>query len=137
MQPQQLKLTPDHEFRVVVIDQLAQFIGLREVETFFERLQVHLELADLLEQLSLFSLSLVFGLGLLAPAEQLAGPVEQLSLSLSHLDQVNGVIGSDLLNCLAATDRLHGDSRLELGAVGVAFVHWWEPLSGAVPRLRG
>jgi hypothetical protein len=35
-----------------------------------------------------------------------------------------------------ATDRLHGDPGLELGSVGAAFVHWWEPLSGAVPRLR-
>ncbi len=30
----------------------------------------------------------------------------------------------------------HGDSGLELGAVGAALTPWWEPRSGAVPRLR-
>ena len=30
-----------------------------------------------------------------------------------------------------------GDPGLELGAVGAALTHWWEPLSGAGPRLRG
>ena len=41
------------------------------------------------------------------------------------------------LDRLATTDRLHGDSRFELGTVGAALAHWWEPRSGAVPRLRG
>ena len=50
---------------------------------------------------------------------------------------MNGVISSDLLDRLAATDRLHGDPGLEFGAVSAAFAHRWEPLSGAVPRLRG
>ena len=50
---------------------------------------------------------------------------------------MNAVISGDLLDRLAATDRLHGDLGLELGAVGAALAHWWEPLSGAVPRLRG
>jgi hypothetical protein len=49
---------------VVVIDQLAQFMGVRATEIFFEPLQFHLELADLLEQMSLLGLntyvSLVF-----------------------------------------------------------------------------
>jgi len=47
------------------------------------------------------------------------------------------VVGGDLLDRLAATDRLHGDPGLELGAVGAALTHWWGPRSGAVPRLRG
>ena len=47
------------------------------------------------------------------------------------------MVSGDLLDRLAATDRLHGDPGLELGAVGAALAHWWEPLSGAVPRLRG
>ena len=50
---------------------------------------------------------------------------------------MDGVIGSDLLDRLSATDRLHGDPALELGAMCVVLAHWWEPLSGAVPRLRG
>jgi hypothetical protein len=36
------------------------------------------------------------------------------------LTQFDGVIGGDLLDCHAATDRLHGDSGLELGTVGAA-----------------
>jgi len=47
------------------------------------------------------------------------------------------VVSGDLLDRLAATDRLHGDPGLELGAVGAALAHRWEPRSGAVPRLRG
>jgi len=46
------------------------------------------------------------------------------------------IIG-DHLDRLATIDRLHGDSGLELGAVGSAFAHGWEPLSGVVPRLTG
>ena len=38
---------------------------------------------------------------------------------------------------LAATYRLDGDPGLELGTVGAELTHRWEPLSGAVPRLRG
>jgi len=47
------------------------------------------------------------------------------------------MLGGDLLDSRAATDRLHGDLGLEPGTVGVALAHRWEPLSGAVPRLRG
>ena len=82
-------------------------------------------------------LSFLLVLGFLAPGEQLAGSIQQLPLPLAHLDGVDGVIGGDLLDRLAATDRLHGDSGLELRAVGAALAHWWEPRSGAVPRLRG
>ena len=63
--------------------------------------------------------------------------VYRLSLLLPHLDLVDGVISGDFLDRLATTDRLHGDSGLELRAVGAALAHCWEPRSGAVPRLRG
>ena len=63
--------------------------------------------------------------------------LEQRYASLAHLDRVDGVVSGDLLDRLAATDRLHGDSGLELGTVGAALTHWREPQSGAVPRLRG
>ena len=69
--------------------------------------------------------------------EPFAGTVKELTLPLAHLDRVDGVVGGDFLDRLAATDRLHGDPGFELGAVGAAFAHRWEPLSGAVPRLRG
>jgi len=122
---------------MVVIDQLAQFTGIRGAEIFFEPLQLHLQLADLLEQLSLLDLALAGVLALFASGEQLAGSIEELSLPLAHLDRVDGVISGDLLDRLAATNRLHGDSSLELRAVGAALAHWWEPRSGAVHRLRG
>ena len=50
---------------------------------------------------------------------------------------MDGVISGELLDRHAATDRLHGDPGLKLGNVGAALTHGWEPLSGAVPRLRG
>ena len=50
---------------------------------------------------------------------------------------VDSVIGVDLLDRLAATDRIHATLGLEVGAVSWALAHRWEPVSGAVPRLRG
>jgi len=47
------------------------------------------------------------------------------------------VVSGDLLDRLATADRLHGDPGLELGTVSAALAHRWEPLSGALPRLRG
>ena len=95
-----------------------------------------MQLADLLEQFRLLGLALAFGFRLLSTREQLAGTLQQLLLPLAHLDRVNAVISGDLLDRLGTTNRLHGDLGLELGAVGAAVAHWWEPLSGAVPRLR-
>ena len=47
------------------------------------------------------------------------------------------MIGGDLLECLATTDRLHGDSGLELRTVGAAFAHGWEaPAQGQCPASR-
>jgi hypothetical protein len=63
--------------------------------------------------------------------------MERRHLSWQRGDWVDSVIGGDLLDRLAATDRLHGDPGLELGAMGAALTHRWEPLSGAVPRLKG
>ncbi len=96
-----------------------------------------MELADLLEQLSFLGLVLFLGLRLVATGEQVARAIQQLLLPLAHLDRVHRVVGGDLLERLATRDRLHGDSGLELGAVGSAFAHGWEPLSGVVPRLTG
>jgi hypothetical protein len=50
---------------------------------------------------------------------------------------MDGVLSGDLPDRLAATDRFHGDSGLELGAMGAALADRWEPRSGALPRLRG
>ena len=47
------------------------------------------------------------------------------------------MISGDLLDRLATTDRLHGDPGLELGTMGAALAHEWEPRSGAIHRLRG
>ncbi len=122
---------------MILIDQLGQFMGIRAAETFFEPLQLHLQLADLLEQLSLLGLSVLVVLTLLAPGEQLTGAIEELPLPLAYLDRVNGVVSGNLLKRLAATDRLHGDPGLELRAVCAALTHRLEPRSGGIPRLRG
>ena len=84
---------------------------------------LHLEPLDLLEHLRFLGLPLVLAFGLLAPGKHLACSVLELPLPLSHLDRVDGMVGSDLLDRLAATDLLHGDSGLELGAVGPALAH--------------
>ena len=47
------------------------------------------------------------------------------------------MISSDLLERLAPSGRIHGDLGLELGAMGAAFAHGWEPpLRGGVPPHR-
>ena len=94
------------------------------------QLQLYLELADLLEQLSLLGLALLLVLALLTPGEQIAGAIEQLPLPLAHLNRVVGMIGGDLLDRLAATDRLHGDPGIELGAMDAACAHRWERIPG-------
>jgi hypothetical protein len=73
---------------VVVTDQLAQFMGIRTAETFFEPLQLHLQPPDLPEQFGLLGLSLFLVFALLAPVEQLAGAIRQLPLPLAYLDRV-------------------------------------------------
>jgi hypothetical protein len=83
------------------------------------------------------ALALAADRALLATGEQLTGAIQELPLPLAHLDGMDSVISGDLLDRLATTDRLHGDPGLELGAVGAALAHWWEPRSGAMPRLRG
>jgi hypothetical protein len=118
-------LATDAELRVVVIDQLAQFMSIRVAAIFFEPLQLHLQPSYLLEKLGLLGLPFLLVLGFLAPGEQLAGAIQELLLPLAHLDRVNGVIDRDLLDRLATADRFHGDPGLELGTVGTAFSHGW------------
>ena len=109
-------------------------MGVKAAEIFFQPLQFHWELADLLEQLSFLGLALLLVLALLASRQQLTGIVQQILLPLTHLNRVDGVICGDLLDRLAATDRLHGDSGLEFGTVGAALAHEWEPpLQGWYP----
>lgn len=64
----------------------------------------------------------------LPPSEQFAGAVQQLLLPLTRLDRMECMAGSDLLDCLAATDRLHGDPGFELDTVGVAIALRWDNL---------
>ena len=91
--------------------------------SFFKPLQLQLELAKLLEQLSFLGLALILGLYFLSAGEQLIGTLQQLLLPLAHLDWLNGLTGGDLMECLATTDRLHGDSDLELRAMDADFAH--------------
>lgn len=44
--------------------------------------------------------------------------------------------GGGLLDRPEATDHLHGDAVLELGAVGAVLVHWWSPVQGQCPTLE-
>jgi hypothetical protein len=136
-QSEQLTLARDAEFWVVVIDQLAQCMGITAAETFFEPLQFHLQPADLLEQLRLFGLAFLFVLCLLASGEQLAGALQQLPLPLAHPDGMDRMISGDLLDRLSATDRLHGDLGLELGAMGAALAHLvGVPFRGGTPPQK-
>jgi len=54
-----------------------------------------------------------------------------------HLDRVDSVIMSVLLDRIAITEGLHRNTGLELGTMGAALVNRSEPLSGELTRLRG
>lgn len=109
----------------------------KQLRLYIQPLQLYFVLADLLEQLSLLAMAFVLGLGLLAPGEQVAGALQQLLLPLAHLNRVHRMVGGNLLERLATTDRLHGDLGLELGAMSAAFAHLWEPpLRGGAPPHR-
>ena len=61
-------------------------------------------------------------------------PTAEALLAEGERGWVDGVIRGDLLDRLAATDRLHGDSGLEFGTVGAALAHEWEtPFQGRYP----
>jgi hypothetical protein len=90
-----------------------------------------------LEQLSFLDLPLLLGPALFPAGKPLAGSVTHPLLPLAHMDGIDGEISGDHLDRPPATHRLHGDPGLELGAVRVELAHWWEPLSAAVPLLRG
>ncbi len=85
-QAQQRTLAADADLWVVVIDQLAQFTGIRAAEI-FELLQHHMQHADLLEQLWLLGLPSLLVLALLSAVEQLAGTIEQLPVPVAHLNR--------------------------------------------------
>ena len=75
-QCKQLTLAANRELPVVWIDQLSSFMGARAAEIFFKPLQLHLEFANLLEQLSFLGLALVLGLRFLSAGEQLTGTLQ-------------------------------------------------------------
>jgi hypothetical protein len=72
-------------------------------------------------------------LALFAPGEQLTCTVQHLSLSLAYLDRLDRVISRDLLDRLAATDRLHGYSGLEFGTVVRRLIIGGSPDQGRYP----
>lgn len=86
-QAQEHTLSAEAELGVVVIDQLSQFTGIKAAETFFELLQLHLQLGDLLKQLGHLDLSLLLIVARLTPGEELICSVQQLPLQLAHLDR--------------------------------------------------
>jgi hypothetical protein len=113
-------LKADAELRVVVIDQLAQFTSVRAAEIIFEPLQLHLELSELLKQLSLIGLVFLLFLAVLTSGEHLTRSLKELPRRLVQLNRVDDVISGDLLVHLTTIDRLLGDFDLELWAVGAA-----------------
>jgi hypothetical protein len=119
-----------------MIDQVVRFAGIRAVGTVVQPRQLHLELAEAVRFLrgstagtaqlpwpDLRPCLASFGTG-----EQVAGALKQLLLPLDQQERRHCVVGGNLLQWLAATDRLHSDQPraeafgevLELGAVGVA-----------------
>ena len=50
---------------------------------------------------------------------------------------IDSMVSGDLLDRLAATDRLHGDPGLELGTVSAALTDGRKPGSGATQLLKG
>jgi hypothetical protein len=115
-------ITADAELGMVVIDQVRRSRASEQLRPLFEPPQLRLLPPDLLEQLGLLGLFLLFVLGLVAPGKQLTGANEELPLLLAHLDRMDGIVGGDLLDRLAAADRLHGEPGLELGTVSALFV---------------
>ena len=87
----------------------------------------------MLQKISFLGLYLLYVLALGATCEQLDGAMQQLPLPLTRRGGMDGGICGDLLDHLAITDRLNGDTRLELGTLGAALAYWWEPHSRAVP----
>ena len=90
-----------------------------------------------MEQFSFLGLAFLLVLAFLASRQHLTGTIQQLLLPLIHLNRVDDVIGDDLLDRLAATDRLHDDSGLAFGTMAAACSWVGATISGALPRLRG
>ena len=63
-------------------------MGVKAAEIFFQPLQFHLELADLLKQFSFLGLALLLLLVLITSRKQLTGNIQQLLLALTHLNRV-------------------------------------------------
>ena len=79
-------------------------------------------------------LALLLLLALFASRKHLPGTIQQMLLPLTHLSRVDGLIGGDLLDRVAAIDRLRSDSGFEFGAMGAALAHEWGPhLKGGTP----
>jgi hypothetical protein len=94
---------------VVKIDEWTPFSYIRAIETEFQRLQLHVNLAGLLKQFVLIEQAFVIGLRLFVPLEQVARTLQELLLTLAHLNQAQGVFGGPPLQRWAASYQLQGD----------------------------
>ena len=88
-----------------------------------ESLQLHLQPPEFPEQPCLFGLPFLLVLAFLDLGVQLVGGVLQQGLPLAYLDRGNDRVSAQLLERLAATDRLHGDPGFELVTVVAALAH--------------
>ena len=73
----------------------------------------------------------------MASCKQITRTIPNLLHPLADLDRVVDMVRGDLLGRLAYTDRFKDDPGYELGNVGAALEHCWEPLSGTLPRPSG
>jgi hypothetical protein len=96
VQPQQLTLPADAQLRLRRLDQPPLPLN-RQAQLFFEPLQLHLEPADLLEQLGLDGLGIDSG-GLEAVGEHPLGAVEQLLLPGVDQGGVDAVLAGQLVD---------------------------------------
>jgi hypothetical protein len=76
---------------------------------------------------------MIFQIERIDPGQQLADAIEGVALPIPHLDRMDGVVPSNLLQCLAVNDRLHGVSSLQLLSAGASLLMSGSPLLGVVP----
>ena len=96
---------------------------------FFEPLQLHLQPADLLEQLGLLGLG-VGGDRLVAVAEDLVGPGEELLLPGVDRGRVDPLLARQFVDSAVSLEGGQGDLGLERRRVLLAFTCHGSPFPG-------
>jgi site-specific DNA recombinase len=127
-QPQEFALPAHTQLRVVGFDPGPQPLR-RAAQLFFEPLQLHLEAADLLEQLGLRGRGVGRG-GLAAVGEDLVGAGEQLLLPGVEQSRVDSILTRQLVAGLIALEGGQGHRGLEGRRVLLALAGHRSPFPG-------